>query len=109
MGAWEREVKTADYLQVIKLCEEALAKQTKDLWLAVWLTDALIARDKFAGLRDGIDLLRALIETFWDTLYPELEDGDAELRAAPIEWLGNYLEPDKGSSPALAIAVCWAE
>ena len=36
-------------------------------------------------------------------MYPELEDGDAELRAAPIEWLGNYLEPEKGSSPALAI------
>ena len=103
MGAWEREVKTADYLLVIKLCEEALATQTKDLWLAVWLTDALIARDKFGGLRDGIDLLRALIANFWDTLYPELEDGDAELRAAPIEWLGNYLEPDKGSSPALQV------
>jgi len=103
MGAWEREVKTADYLQVIKLCEEALAIKTKDLWLAAWLTEALIARDKFVGLREGLDLLGALIERFWDTLYPELEDGDAELRAAPIEWLGNYLEPDKGSSPALAV------
>ena len=103
MGAWEREVKTADYVLVIKLCEEALATQTKDLWLGVWLTDALIARDKFEGLRDGITLLRGCIENFWDTLYPELEDGDAELRAAPIEWLGNYLEPDKGSSPALAL------
>jgi type VI secretion system protein ImpA len=103
MGAWQREVKTADYLLVIKLCEEALATQTKDLWLGVWLTDALIARDNFSGLREGIELLRALIENFWDTLYPELEDGDAELRAAPIEWFGNYLEPDKGSSPALQL------
>jgi type VI secretion system protein ImpA len=103
MGAWEREVKTADYLLVIKLCEEALATQTKDLWLGVWLTDALIARDNFSGLREGIELLRALIENFWDTLYPELEDGDAEMRAAPIEWFGNYLEPDKGSSPALQL------
>jgi type VI secretion system protein ImpA len=103
MGAWEREVKTADYVQVIKLCEEALALQTKDLWLGAWLTEALIARDKFEGLREGMEVLRALIETFWDTLYPELEDGDAELRAAPIEWLGNYLEPEKGSSPALAV------
>jgi type VI secretion system protein ImpA len=103
MGAWEREVKTADYLLVIKLCEEALVKQTKDLWLGVWLTEALITRDKFEGLQGGIDLLRGLVENFWDTLYPELEDGDAELRAAPIEWFGNYLEPDKGSSPALAL------
>jgi len=103
MGAWEREVKTADYPLVIKLCEEALATQTKDLWLGVWLTDALIARDKFEGLLAGIELLRGLVENFWDTLYPELEDGDAEFRAAPIEWFGNYLEPDKGSSPALAL------
>jgi type VI secretion system protein ImpA len=36
-------------------------------------------------------------------LYPEPEEGDLELRAAPLEWFGNYLEPDKGSSPALAI------
>jgi type VI secretion system protein ImpA len=85
------------------LCEEALATQTKDLWLAAWLTDSWLTRDKYAGLQDGLDLLRALIENFWDHLYPELEDGDAELRAAPIEWLGNYLEPEKGASPALAV------
>jgi type VI secretion system protein ImpA len=103
MGAWEREVKTADYVQVIKLCEETLATKSKDLWLGVWLTEALITRDKFAGLREGLDLVGGLVETFWDTLYPELEDGDAELQAAPIEWMGNYLEPDKGSSPALAV------
>lgn len=103
MGAWERELKTADYVQVIKLCQEALAAQTKDLWLGVWLTEALIARENFAGLREGLELLRGLIENFWDTLYPEIEDGDLELRAAPIEWLGNYLEPEKGASPALAV------
>ncbi len=103
MGAWEHEVKTADYPLVIKLTEEALATKTKDLWLAVWLTEALIWREHFAGLQLGLELSRALIENFWDTIYPELEDGDAELRAAPLEWLGNYLEPDKGSSPALAV------
>src|ERR1700733_1761882 len=64
MGAWEREVKTADYLLVIKLCEEALATQTKDLWLGVWLTEGLIARDKFEGLRDGISFLGGLTENF---------------------------------------------
>jgi type VI secretion system protein ImpA len=103
MGAWEHEVKTADYTLVMKLAEEALATKTKDLWLAVWLTEALITREEFAGLLAGLELMRGLLETFWDTLHPDLEDGDAELRAAPLEWLGNYLEPDKGSSPALAV------
>src|SRR5271163_2777776 len=82
MGAWEREVKTADYVQVVKLCEETLATKTKDLWLVAWLTEALISRDKFAGLRDGLDTLRAFLEGFWEPLYPGLEEGDAELRAA---------------------------
>ena len=103
MGAWEHEVKTADYNQVIKLAEEALATKTKDLWLAVWLTEALISREQFSGLQAGLDLIRALLENFWDTLHPDIEDGDAELRAAPLEWFGNYLEPDKGASPALAV------
>jgi type VI secretion system protein ImpA len=103
MGAWERDVKTADYVLVAKMCEEALATQTKDLWLAAWLSEALISRDQFAGLQAGLDLIRALLENFWDSLHPEPEDGDVELRAAPLEWLGNYLEADKGWSPALAV------
>jgi type VI secretion system protein ImpA len=103
MGLWEHERKTADYKQVIRLAEGALATKTKDLQLAAWLTEALIWRNQFAGLREGLDLIRGLIEKFWDTLYPELEDNDAEFRAAPVEWLGNYFEPEKGSSPALAV------
>jgi type VI secretion system protein ImpA len=103
MGAWEHEVKTADYIQVIKLAEEALATKTKDLWLAVWLTEALISREQFGGLQAGLDLNRTLLENFWETIYPEMEEGDLELRAAPLEWLGNYLEPDKGNSPSLAV------
>jgi type VI secretion system protein ImpA len=102
-GLWEHAVKGADYGLVIKLTEEALAKKTKDLFLASWLTEALLHRNGFAGLKDGLDLIGGLIEQFWDTLYPELEDGDAEFRATPLDWLGNYLEPSKGSSPALAV------
>jgi type VI secretion system protein ImpA len=29
------------------------------------------------------------LDKFWDTLYPELDDGDAEQRAAPLDWLGS--------------------
>ena len=91
MGDWQREAKTADWLAVIKLSTEALATKSKDLQLAVWLTEALVKRHGFAGLRDGLRVLRELQEAFWDGLYPVVEDGDLELRAGPLEWLNQKL------------------
>jgi type VI secretion system protein ImpA len=102
-GLWEHEIKLADYDAVLRLTGNALATQTKDLFLACWLAEALLNKQSFAGLNDGLNLIRGLIEKFWDTLYPEVEDGDAEFRASPLDWFGNYLEPAKGSSPALAV------
>ncbi len=91
-GGWQTAVKTADWPLVIKLATECLTKQTKDLQIAAWLTEAKLRREGFAGLREGLELIRRLIEEYWETLYPELEDGDPELRAAPLEWIGHYLE-----------------
>jgi type VI secretion system protein ImpA len=91
-GDWEHKRKTADYPLVIKLAGDTLASKSKDLWVAAWLTEALLRREGFAGLREALALLQALLQNFWDHLYPELEDGDAELRAAPLSWVGIYLE-----------------
>jgi type VI secretion system protein ImpA len=81
-----------DYDQVLKLAESALASQSKDLQLAAWLTEALLKRDGLAGLRDGLELLHGLLDRYWDQVYPELEDGDAEMRAMPLNWVGDYLD-----------------
>lgn len=81
------ELKSADWRRVIKLAEDALAEQTKDLQIAVWLTEALAHREGFAGFRQGIELLAGLIDGFWDDLYPPIEDGDVEVRLAPLNWL----------------------
>jgi len=92
-GVWEREVKTADYVSVIKLAKEALAKQSKDLQIAAWLTEALLAREGFPGLQQGLDLMRRMLETFWDTVYPQIdEDGDLEMRATPLSFVGRQLD-----------------
>jgi len=93
MGDWKREAKAADWLTVIKLSTEALATKSKDLQLAVWLAEALVKRHGFAGLRDGLRVVRELQGTFWDGLYPEVEDGNLELRAGPLEWLNQKLPP----------------
>ena len=87
-GDWQTTRKTADWPQVIKLTKDALATKSKDLQLAVWLTEALLRREGFAGFRGALDMLVGLLEQHWDHLYPEIDDGDAEMRAAPLEWLG---------------------
>ncbi len=91
-GDWSREVKKADFLLVIKLSTEALSTKSKDLQLAAWLTEAIMFRDHVAGLREGLDLLRGFMETFWDTLYPEIDDGDLEFRSGPLAWVGSKLD-----------------
>lgn len=91
-GMSEQDRKIADNPLVIKLACDALTKKTKDLWLAAWLTEAWVKVSGFGGLREGLTLCHGLVENFWDTLYPEIEDGDVEIRAAPLEFLGSRLE-----------------
>jgi type VI secretion system protein ImpA len=106
-GEWRRERKTADWPQVIKFAGEALANKSKDLQLAVWLAEALLKKEGFSGLRASLGLIQKLIEEFWEGLYPELEDGDAELRAVPLEWLGGRLDQALRSAPITHNGLNW--
>jgi type VI secretion system protein ImpA len=89
-GVWQRERKVADWNKVLKLAGDALATKTKDLQIAAWLTEAYFNKEGFGSFRDCFVLLRNLMEQFWDTIYPEEEDGDLEFRATPLAWLGNW-------------------
>jgi type VI secretion system protein ImpA len=90
-GDWQRARKTADFGLVSKLAADALATRSKDLQLAAWLTEAQVRREGFAGLRSALEFLRSLLVRYWDDLYPQLEDGDPEMRAAPLAWVGLML------------------
>jgi type VI secretion system protein ImpA len=90
-GAWKRDRKVANWREVNKLATEALVNKSKDIQIAVWLTEALVKQQGFAGARDGLRLLRELHERFWDTLYPIPEDGDLEVRAGALEGLNDKL------------------
>jgi len=88
-GDWQRTVKRADYALVIKLAGEALATKSKDLQLAAWLTEAYVKREGIGLIAPCFKLMQDLQEQFWDTLYPEIEDGDAGMRAVPVEFAAN--------------------
>src|SRR5271165_2587609 len=91
-GMTERDRKVSDNPLVIKLATDLLTNKTKDLQIAAWLTEALLKQKGFAGLKDGLALCYSLVEKFWDTVYPELEDGDAQSRGAPLGFVGTKLE-----------------
>jgi len=89
---WERKLKVAEWPKVVNLASELLASRTKDLQLAAWLAEALTQTRSFAGLHGGLTLIRDLIEGYWDTLYPTLEDG-VGMRAGKLGWLNSVLPP----------------
>jgi type VI secretion system protein ImpA len=91
-GDWSRDIKKADYPLVIKLAIDVLSNKSKDLQIAAWLTEALIFREHVTGMREGLGLLQGFVEKFWDTMYPEIEDDDLEIRAAPLAWVGSRLD-----------------
>ncbi|HEY5312013.1 MAG TPA: type VI secretion system protein TssA [Pirellulales bacterium] len=88
------EPQAANWPLVVDLCSQVLADRSKDLMVAGWLTEALVNLHGFAGLRDGLRLIRGLLEQHWDHLYPAVEDGDFEPRAAPLIWL---TDADRGA------------
>ena len=106
-GAWKSTLKVAGYAQVIQLAGEAIAKRGKDLQIATWLVDAHVRREGFAALAPGFPLLQGLLEQFWETLYPEIEDGDAEVRAATLEWLGSKLGDPIRTLPITTNRLSW--
>ena len=86
-GEWQTEVKYADYRKVISLAVPALERETKDLQITAWLSEALVKEHGFVGLRDCLKLINGLQENFWETLHPEIDEGDMEGRANALAWM----------------------
>ena len=86
-GDWQTEVKYADFRKVIALAVPALEKDTKDLQIGAWLSEALVNEHGFAGLRDALKLLSVFQEKFWEILHPEIDEGDMEGRANALAWM----------------------
>jgi len=87
-GEWVTELKEADWDFVVKRCAALLGNTSKDLRLAVWLTEAAAKRDCLPGLAEGLRVTAGLVERFWDDgLYPEAEDGDQEQRIGNLAWI----------------------
>ena len=90
-GEWQTDIKISDWKAVIDLCCQALRRQSKDLQIAVWLTEALLHHHGYGGLAEGLHLTSSLIERYWDQLFPPVIDGDMGYRTGPLLFLDEKL------------------
>jgi type VI secretion system protein ImpA len=86
-GEWITEIKTANWPLVMDYCATLIETRSKDLRLAVWLTEAGTKLHQFSGLSSGYFLIAGLCEHFWDGLYPLPDEGDQEQRIGNLHWI----------------------
>lgn len=98
-GVWKSPLKRSDWGRVAAVAEEALAKRSKDLQLAVWLLEAWLHLHGAAGVAQGTAVLASLCEGYWGVLHPRVEDDDLDLRLAPLDWLDEKLAARLRSIP----------
>ncbi len=85
-----------NWRKVAETARELLGK-TKDLRVAAWLARAELANRGLPGLCDGLKLIVALVENFWETLYPMLDRDEGNDPIERLNVLAN-LSPDPTQS-----------
>jgi len=76
-----------EWLTIITQAPQVLCEQTKDIEICCWYTEALVRKEGFSGLKHGFELIRGLIEEYWDELYPMPDEDGLETRVAPLTGL----------------------
>jgi type VI secretion system protein ImpA len=74
----------AQWRTIRELATEAICARTKDLEIAVWLTEALLRIDGLRGFGGGVKLMNGLVEQYWDDLFPLPDEEGLETRLAAL-------------------------
>ncbi|WP_080571273.1 type VI secretion system protein TssA [Comamonas testosteroni] len=100
-GEWITARKEADLPFVTRRCIQLLQEQTKDLRLAIWLTDAVASQHGLPGLTHGYALLDALAARYGHSLHPQPEDWRYGARIGNISWFLKRSVEQLGNAPLL--------
>ena len=87
-----------DWEAVRDLALELLSR-SKDLRAATYLVQALVQGEGMAGLSQGLALIRALLEGFWDTLHPQLDPDDDLDPTARVNIVASLCDPQQVLAP----------
>lgn len=83
----EASAPLAHWQTVFDLAVGLLSRQAKDLEVTAWLIEASLRLHGFAGLRDGFRLAHALVERYWDTLFPLPDEEGVAIRVSALSGL----------------------
>lgn len=90
LAMWGAPDQEPEWEALRSACLAALDK-SRDLRPAVYLTAALLHTHGLPGFADGLRLLRGLLEQYWESLFPPLDDdGDAMERSSALFNLTNF-------------------
>lgn len=93
-GEWVTERKEADWDFVVRRCAALLRERSKDLRLAVWLTEAGAKTLGMRGMVEGVRVVAGLCQDYWDVgLYPEADEDDHEQRIGNLSWVLARIPP----------------
>lgn len=82
----------ADWHTVKGLAQELLLR-SKDLRVVVYLVQALTHEDGLGGLQQGLSLLRAMLDQFWDSAHPQLDPDDDLDPTARVNIIASLCDP----------------
>jgi type VI secretion system protein ImpA len=101
----------AEWRKIRNQAPKLLTSQSKDFEVVMWLTEALLRLEGFAGLRDGLALAAALLQNFPEGVHPRpdedgpiatvatvaalsgLQSAGALIQPLRAVWLSDCLEP----------------
>jgi type VI secretion system protein ImpA len=107
-GVWQRATQQPDWNLVEELCYTTLQTRSKDLQLAVWLTEAWLHLYGLCGVASGCQLILDLHENYLLTMFPaptlaegaspdraelplDIRDDAIEHRLNMLQWLNEKL------------------
>jgi type VI secretion system ImpA/VasJ family protein len=76
-----------DWNSVVDLSQKILANKSKDMRVAGYLCLGLLKRDGLVGLAEGLEAYQALLEEYWDGLFPPLRIRGRDARKPPLDFL----------------------
>ncbi len=113
MGAWQRDLKRADWLKVSHLIADMLMYQSKDMQLLAWLYEAQLKQYGLGGIAPTLVLVREMVSRYWDHIHPFPSQGDYEHRANIIRSISDKNLAALRLAPLIRLedgkVYCWAD